>query len=119
MRPKAPSNHLRQADRGGLPKAQFQLWQALGDQWQPQYWMSPLGELGDDVVYFQIDLALPEKHLAVEVDGRSHRYIVEQDQRRDQWLIRNGWTVLRFSDEEIRTSIEFVVERIRTQENAA
>ena len=118
-RPKVPSSHLRQAERGGLPKAQFLLWQALGDDWHPQYWMSPLGDLGDDVIYFQIDLALPAKHLAVEVDGNNHRYLVDKDQRRDQWLIRNGWTVLRFSDEEIRTSIESVVEKIRSQENAA
>ena len=74
----------------------------MGDEWQPQYWMSPLGELGEEVVYFLIDLALPKKHIAVEVDGRSHKYLVDKDKRRDQWLERNGWTVLRFSDERSR-----------------
>jgi very-short-patch-repair endonuclease len=106
-------NHLNRAERGGLPRAQFLLWQALGQAWQPQFWVSPLGDLGDDIVYFVIDVALPGQKLAVEVDGRGHRYSVERDRQRDEWLTAEGWKVLRFSNTEILASVESVVEKIR------
>jgi hypothetical protein len=38
---------------------------------------------------------------------------VEYDRRRDEWLRRHGWTVLRFQNEEVVVDLESVLERIR------
>ncbi len=114
---KNPESHMKRADRGGLPTAQYKLWRALGgmeEGWCPQYWMSPLGTLGEQTVAFLLDIALPALKLCVEADGRSHIYTVESDEQRDGWLRSQGWTVLRVSNEDILSSIDLVVAQIRS-----
>lgn len=53
--------------------------------------------------HYKLDLAHPAAKVAVEIDGRSHRAAArrESDRRKDQWLTAAGWTVLRFTNEEI------------------
>jgi hypothetical protein len=101
---------------GGLPAPQFLPWRRMVVQdplWQSQFWVSPLGEL-PDVVSWLIDVAHPILKIGLEADGRSHLYKGEADEVRDQWLMSHGWLVLRFSNEEITTSIDSVVQTVET-----
>lgn len=110
---KKNSSYLRKADRGGLTKQEFALYSELGSEWHPQYWMSPFGALGDDIVNFKLDFANLDKKIDVEIDGRSHMYSGDRDERRDEWLKNQGWTVLRFTNQEVTDSLNSVMEKIR------
>lgn len=52
---------------------------------------------------YLIDVAIPSLKIAIEADGSSHQKIVyqESDKRKDTALIKAGWIVLRFKNEEI------------------
>lgn len=63
--------------------------------------------------HYKIDLAHPERFLAIEVDGRSHASRREIDARKDAFLERAGWTVIRLTNAEaIRLTDEQLQERI-------
>lgn len=61
--------------------------------------------------HYRVDVAIPGLLLAIEVDGKSHNSDTRraQDERKDQWLAGNGWTVLRFKNKEIQTNPEKVL----------
>lgn len=103
-------------ERGGLSEAQFSLWQELGSEWLPEFWIAPLGAI-PEVVSYRIDLAHPHHKVAVECDGRSHRRpsMIGMDQTRDDWLASVGWSVLRFSNQEILAGLNDVVTVIRSR----
>lgn len=63
----------------------------LGEDFERQY------PIGDAIV---IDIAFINEKLAIEVDGREHRYKKQQkkDKQRDRFLIENKWAVLRIED---------------------
>lgn len=65
--------------------------------------------------HYKLDLAHPEMLLAVEVDGQSHRTTAgrERDARKDAALAALGWSVLRFSNEEVTANLPMVLEKIR------
>ena len=65
--------------------------------------------------HYSIDIADPTLMVAIEIDGRSHRTTArrESDQRKDACLTLLGWTVLRFLNEEIETSLSTAVAQIR------
>ena len=46
------------------------------------------------------DFAFPSKNLIIELDGTQHRHTKEKDQIRDEYLTRNGWTVIRIPHKE-------------------
>jgi len=89
------------------------LWRALGDDWFPEFWMSPLGTI-EGIVSMRVDLANPAMKVAVEVDDPGHvlRVRREKDQLRDAWLISQGWIVLRFSDAEILDGLTSVMSTV-------
>ena len=47
--------------------------------------------------------------LIVEVDGDTHAFTQEHDQRRTDFLEQQGWHVLRFSNAEVMGNIEGVL----------
>ncbi|MCP2043690.1 endonuclease domain-containing protein [Pontibacter sp. HSC-36F09] len=47
------------------------------------------------------DFMNKELKLIIEVDGYSHNFKFEDDQKRDQELLKLGYKVLRFTDEEV------------------
>jgi len=47
---------------------------------------------------YRCDFAFVEQRIDVEIDGKSHRYRVEHDKKRDTQLASMGWTILRFSN---------------------
>jgi hypothetical protein len=52
---------------------------------------------------YKLDLANLDAKVAIEIDGHSHNTLAarERDQRKDAWLTGAGWTVLRFTNEEV------------------
>ena len=55
-----------------------------------------------------IDFACHSHHLAVEVDGGYHDQQDTKDSEREAYLVRRGWTVVRFTNEEVRHNLESV-----------
>lgn len=62
---------------------------------------------------FIVDFVCVERMLIVEMDGGQHAEQVEYDQRRDAWLRCEGYTVLRFWNNEVMQQMEGVLEQIR------
>jgi len=91
-------------ERGGngkLTTPQVRLLKRLGPQWCPELPVPtghprPFG-LPKSV---KIDLAHPEKKIAIELDGPSHQSPMkrEADKRKVAFLLLNGWCVLRLSN---------------------
>ena len=53
--------------------------------------------------------------LVVEIDGGYHDQTVDQDLRRQNHLQKLGWTVIRFSDEEVEQNAEAIGRAIADQ----
>lgn len=68
---------------------------------------------------FIVDFAARMLKLAIELDGDSHGHQVDYDKRRTASLERAGWRVLRFSNYDVMTNIEGVLETIMQALNTA
>jgi len=55
-----------------------------------------------------IDFACPGKKLAVEIDGGYHDQQAAKDASRTAFLEREGWRVLRFTNEDVQQDVEAV-----------
>lgn len=60
-----------------------------------------------------VDFICEERMLIVEVDGGQHTEQLVYDQRRDAWLRGQGYTVLRFWNNEVMQQLDGVLEKIR------
>jgi very-short-patch-repair endonuclease len=60
-----------------------------------------------------VDFVCVEQQLIVELDGGQHAEQLEYDRRRDAWLRGQGYTVLRFWNNEVMQQLEGVLEKIR------
>jgi len=60
-----------------------------------------------------VDFVCVEQQLIVELDGGQHAEQLEYDQRRDAWLRGQGYTILRFWNNEVMQQLEGVLEKIR------
>jgi very-short-patch-repair endonuclease len=76
----------------------------LGYQFMRQ---KPIGE-------YIVDFYCSELKLVIEVDGESHRFKLEKDMKRHQWLEKLGLNILRFDDLEVKKDMKQV---LRTIEN--
>jgi len=56
---------------------------------------------------YKVDLAIPEYHLAIEIDGQSHQALERkrQDAKKDAFLDTLDWKVLRFSNKEVENGL--------------
>lgn len=104
--------------RGGngkpLPRAHQALLDVLGDGYVAELSVGT-GERGPGrPAKWTIDIAHMSSMTAIEVDGKTHRApaVIERDRRKDTFLASRGWRVLRFTNEEILSSIDSVVARI-------
>jgi len=61
---------------------------------------------------FFVDFACVSHKLVIEIDGGYHDYIAAADQRREQFLTSEGWTVVRFSDKEVENDLDAIAYRI-------
>ena len=60
-----------------------------------------------------VDFVCMEQRLIIELDGGQHAEQVKYDQHRDEWLRSQGYTVLRFWNNEVMQQLEGVLEQIR------
>jgi very-short-patch-repair endonuclease len=95
--------------RRNLTDAEQKLWYHLrahrfmGRKFKRQ---KPLGR-------YVVDFICLEEKLIIELDGGQHAENLEYDQERDAWLRSQGYTVLRFWNNELMNETESVLERIR------
>ena len=59
------------------------------------------------------DFVCWERRLIIELDGGQHAEQVAYDRRRDAWLRSEGYTVLRFWNNDVMQQLEGVLEQIR------
>ena len=62
---------------------------------------------------FIVDFYCAETGLIVEVDGAVHRGREKYDENRDEFLSAGGYTILRFTNDEIHYRMDEVMEKIR------
>lgn len=89
-------------------------------------------ELEYSFIYYTIDIAFPDKKLAIEVDGdfwhsneeKGYKCIYETQKRnkkndahKNLYLETNGWCVLRFWQSEIEENIELCIQKIKDKYN--
>jgi very-short-patch-repair endonuclease len=81
---------------------QLRMWQLDGYKFRRQ---QPLGN-------FIVDFVCLDKRLIVELDGGQHAERSDDDANRDAWLSKQGFTVLRFWNNDVLKHVEGVTERI-------
>ena len=64
---------------------------------------------------FFADFLSRELSLVVELDGFSHDVAPERDGPRDAWMAAHGYTVLRFTNDDVRENVEGVAHAIRQE----
>jgi very-short-patch-repair endonuclease len=62
---------------------------------------------------YVVDFVCLEEKLVIELDGGQHAENVEYDKERDAWLRSEGYTVLRFWNNQMMNETESVLEQIR------
>jgi very-short-patch-repair endonuclease len=62
---------------------------------------------------YVVDFVCVEEKLVIELDGGQHAESHAYDRERDAWLLSQGYTVLRFWNNELMTETESVLEKIR------
>ena len=62
-----------------------------------------------------LDFGIPELKIDIECDGECwHKDGNSRDRKRNWFLRNNGWKIIRFKGEEIKTNIEECIEKIKT-----
>ena len=59
-----------------------------------------------------VDFICLEKRLIIELDGSQHLQQRDYDENRDEWLVEQGFRVLRFWNNEVFTNTEGVLMEI-------
>jgi very-short-patch-repair endonuclease len=65
--------------------------------------------------WYTVDFAIPSCHLVIECDGEYWHSLPKQaarDKRKDAYLKKHGWTVIRLAETDIRTSPRACVQRV-------
>ena len=60
-----------------------------------------------------VDFVCLERRLIIELDGGQHAEQMAYDQHRDAWLRSQGYTVLRFWNNDVLQRLESVLAQIR------
>ncbi len=98
----------RKALRNNMTTAEAMLWRVLkgrgagGMKFRRQQGIGP----------FVLDFYCPEHRLGIEIDGSSHDYKYEYDEKRTEYLREQGIRILRFSNRQVFTSIQGVLNEI-------
>jgi very-short-patch-repair endonuclease len=101
----------RQLLRRNMPKSETILWSKIrmkqigGCRFRRQY----------SVGAYVLDFYCPDLRLAIEIDGESHDKPTakEYDQEREEQIKQLGITIIRFTNSQIETKLEDVVQYIR------
>jgi hypothetical protein len=108
---------LARGGNGKTTRQQEAIAQALGLPMEYAIPTAPVaGQFPSLPPSYKVDLACPEKRLAIVVDGRSHNSPKWKflDRRKTEILCALGWSVLRFSNREVDTNLTAVLATIRT-----
>lgn len=96
---------LFQTDAEGLLWSVLRTKQLCGLKFRRQH---PIGP------YFA-DFACQSRQLVVELDGDYHDRIVEDDLRRQRYIEERGWSVIRFTNDDVMDDVEAVARHIAGQ----
>ena len=108
-------NDLRRKLRNEMPKAEVLLWCELkgkklnGFKFRRQY----------GIGIYVVDFYCPKKKLAIEVDGPTHfsDAEIEYDKRRQAEMEQLGTKFIRFTNNDIYDSLDYVIEKILEELN--
>jgi len=64
------------------------------------------------VLAYTVDFLCFEKKLIVEIDGKQHDWYAEYDAMRTEEIESKGFTVLRFTNEQVLTDLDHVMKSI-------
>jgi adenine-specific DNA-methyltransferase len=101
--------------RRASTKAETLLWAQLRDRRLGGYKFRRQRPVGR----FFADFACLERMLIVELDGESHELTDAHDFSRDRRLNRDGYRVLRFTNDDVRTNLQGVLDAILNALNEA
>jgi len=59
-----------------------------------------------------VDFYCPQHRLIIEVDGEIHQFQKDQDQFRQEWLTALGYTVIRFTNQQVFYQTNWVLAQI-------
>lgn len=103
-----PHLHRRQARRmrKTLPAAELAFWNTV----RAERLMGLSFRRQMPIAGFIVDFACPAYKLIIEIDGPSHSFNrqIEDDRGRDEKLGRLGWTVLRYTNEDVLKNMDAV-----------
>ena len=94
--------------RSNSTEAEARLWSRLrGRQLQAHKFrgQAPIGP-------YVVDFLCAEHRLVIEVDGGQHGKAIQQDKRRDAWLLDHGYRTLRFWNNQVLSETDSVLEAI-------
>jgi hypothetical protein len=97
----------------GPTEPQFMLAHRLG--WPTEWiFVTHAGKGSGYPNHYKLDIAEPSLQIAIEVDGQSHhsQAIRKKDDKKDAFLMGQGWLVLRFWNEEILNDLDDVERRV-------
>ncbi|WP_156421082.1 endonuclease domain-containing protein, partial [Sphingopyxis sp. H077] len=94
--------------RGDATPAEKKLWSVLRGSNMGGFKFRRQQRLGP----FVADFACQSARLAIEVDGDSHAHQIEYDARRTEFLMREGYRVLRFTNLDVMDNLEGVCRAI-------
>jgi very-short-patch-repair endonuclease len=61
------------------------------------------------ILNYIVDFYCSKLNLVIEIDGYCHNFKAEEDKQRDVELTKLGFTVLRFSEGEVRNNLDLVL----------
>lgn len=106
MRTHQPRNTSRARNlRNNATISEKRLWLYLNKRQRRGHRFSRQIPLGP----YYCDFLCREARLVVEVDGDTHDFTAEHDQRRNVFMGAKGYRILRFQNEDIRDSLESVL----------
>lgn len=82
--------------------------------WPTEY-VVPTNGLPGYPSHYKLDIANPERRIAIEVDGQSHssKAVRAKDIKKTRFLEARGWTVLRFRNAEVLRNLTAVLQVIQ------
>jgi very-short-patch-repair endonuclease len=102
------NTHRARELRNQATPAERLMWTALSNRKVAGFKFSRQMPVGP---YFA-DFLCREMKLIVELDGFSHNMRVEHDRQRDQFLVSEGYTIVRFTNEDVLSNLDGVVQAI-------
>ena len=95
--------------RGNQTEAEQRLWYHL----RAHRFMGLKFKRQKPVGHYIVDFVCLEYQLIIEIDGGQHAEQMTYDRHRDAWLRSQGYTVLRFWNNDVMQQLEGVLEHIR------